>query len=73
MAKKYGKGAGSQCYTTPGGIVTPVEGYSRDAGMGTPPAPGRYGAAGTGSIPTGGTKGSNAGPIRSFFGKKGGK
>lgn len=72
MAKKNGKGAGSQCYKTPGGIITPVEGFSRDAGLGTPPAPGRYGAPTTGSIPTGGDRGSNKGPMNSYF-KKGGK
>lgn len=69
---KYGKGKGSQCYKTPGGVITPVEGFSRDAGLGTPPAPGRYGPPGEGSIPTGAAGGSNKSAINSFF-KKGKK
>jgi hypothetical protein len=65
----YGKDGSKQCYETPGGLIVPGEGFSRDAGAGTPPAPGLYGKPGTGKIPDAGVKGSNGGAIGSFFGR----
>lgn len=69
MARSKGKNGSTQCYETPGGIIVPGQGFSNDAGLGTPPAPGMYGKAGNGSIPSAGVKGSNSSAMGSFFGK----
>lgn len=76
MAKT--KQGASPYYQTPGGIITPVQGFSSGAGFGTPPKPSRRGEPkepGTGQIPTGGSSGREAGTaISEAFGfKKGGR
>jgi|HubBroStandDraft_6_1064221.scaffolds.fasta_scaffold02042_19 hypothetical protein len=48
-----------QVFVTKGNIVTPIEGFSSDAGAGEPPRPGMYGQARMGpEIPKGEKKAS---------------
>lgn len=76
MAKT--KQGASPYYQTPGGIITPVQGFSSGAGFGTPPKPSRRGEPkepGTGQIPTGGSSGREGSTaVSEAFGfKKGGR
>lgn len=79
MAKgKHSGGAGAPYYQTPGGLITPIVGFSSSAGLGTPPKPSRRGepkAPGTGQIPTGGSGGGEGSrAVSQAFGfKKGGR
>jgi hypothetical protein len=64
-----------QVHITPGNVMSPVEGFSSDAGLGKPPTVGCYGAPGDGEIPTGEKMGGGTGrAIKAFFkGNGGGK
>lgn len=77
MARKSGGKGDRGFYSTPGGILTPVQGMSRNAGFGTPPMPGERGTPpGPGKaekIPSGGKAGKSSSPHAKFYGsKKGG-
>jgi len=63
---------GDQFHTTSGGLISPVEGLSNDAGVGKPPKPGVYGAIAEGpSFPgSGKMPGGNGKAIGAFFGSK---
>lgn len=64
------KPKGKQFTVTGGGVITPVEGLSSDAGLGKPPAPGEYGAQPSGEFPSSGkVPGGNAKAMSAYFGK----
>jgi hypothetical protein len=71
MAKKS-KGNSNGFIQTPGGIATPVQQFTSDAGLSTPPVPGEYGPHGDGAFPDGGKPGGNAAALNAYF-RKGGK
>lgn len=63
---------GKQFTTTGGNVITPVEGFQNNSGVGIPPCPGAYGAPAEGpefpsaeKMPSG-----NAKAIGAFFGTK---
>lgn len=65
-----------QIHITGGNVVTPVDNLASDAGLGSPPTVGPYGAPGEDDIPSGSKMpGGNSKAIRAFFGsgKPGGK
>lgn len=60
-----------QIITTPGNVVSPVQGFTADAGSGKPPTVGPYGAVGEATIPSGEkVPGGNSKAIGAFFGSK---
>lgn len=63
------KGGEPQLSTTSGNVVTPVNAFSHDAGVGSQPCPGAYGPVEDGSIPSGSKVPSgNSKAIGAFFG-----
>jgi len=58
-----------QFFETSGAVITPVEGFSSDAGLGKPPAPYAYGKPSDGEFPSGGKMpGGNGKAMKAFFG-----
>lgn len=80
MPKQYPVGPDSkveikQVHVTGGNVVSPVEGFSSDSGLGKPPAPDCYGMPDTGAIPSGEKMPSGTGRgLKAYFkGHGGGK